>query len=93
MRGVPLLGTGRGGPTHVLAEGERTGHARTVEAKGGVRLLETPSRQAYLVVDAEAVELEHQEHANQEVVPGIYRVMRQRSYVYEGSEPFRSVAV
>jgi hypothetical protein len=92
VRGTPARDW-RGRLAHVLAEGERTGHAHTIEAKDGVTLLETPSRETYLVVDDEAVELEHQEHANQEVVPGIYRVMRQRSYVYKSTLPFRSVAV
>jgi hypothetical protein len=61
----------------VLAEGEATGHAHTVDEQYGV-LLEKDGV-LYLSV-TEAVPLEHQEHAAIPLKRGTYRVTRQREW-------------
>ena len=59
---------------YVLAEGEHTGHAHTIEATPEVELYEVDGV-LWLKVDAKA-SVTHQEHAEQQVEPGIYEVRR-----------------
>ena len=90
-----LAGTGRRldpvGREHgriVLAEGEATGHAHVIESEDVELLREDAQLLApdqppalYLVVNGTAaVSLDHEEHASLEVLPGVYRVVRQREY-------------
>lgn len=71
----------------VLAHGEVTGHAHTVDAhqatlsiaEGGV---------TYLTVE-QLTEVQHQEHAPVTLQPGKYKVVRQREYT---PEAIRNVA-
>jgi hypothetical protein len=59
----------------VLAEGEATGHAHTIEDG----ILEEISGERYLTVK-KAVPLRHQEHAAIVVEPGVRKVVRQREW-------------
>jgi hypothetical protein len=59
----------------VLAEGEATGHAHTIEATPGVELHEKDGV-LWLRVLEEAVPLVHEEHHAQTVAPGVYEVGR-----------------
>ena len=72
---------------YVLAEGEATGHAHTVDARYG-ELVESRGM-LYLRLTA-AAPLEHQEHATITLEPGTYRVTRQREWT-DADEP-RQVA-
>lgn len=60
----------------LLAEGEATGHAHTVVACSEVALY-TLGDSLYLKVEGDSpVSLVHQEHATQEVQPGVYEIGR-----------------
>lgn len=59
----------------VLAEGEATGHAHTIEATPDVEVYERDGTMYLRVL--EPVPLRHQEHSTIEVAPGIYEVRRQ----------------
>jgi hypothetical protein len=61
----------------VLAKGEATGHAHTIDA--GLGTLFGVDDQMVLVVDVPA-KIEHQEHGAIEITPGQYWVVRQREY-------------
>ena len=61
----------------VLAEGEATGHAHTVEQDYGT--LHEVGGVLYLKIAAPAP-LEHQEHATVTLPRGVYRVTRQREW-------------
>ena len=61
----------------VLAEGEATGHAHTIDAKCGT--LFGDEKNMVVVVD-QPTKIEHQEHGAIEVNPGVYWVVRQREY-------------
>ena len=68
----------------VLAEGEATGHAHTLDAgdvyeKDGI---------LYFKAD-DTVHLNHEEHGQITFKPGVYRVIRQREYEPDG---WRNVA-
>lgn len=66
----------------ILAYGEVTGHAHTLDATDAVRF--GPSEDAFwLRVDCETA-VEHQEHAPITLAPGNYRVRRQREYSAAG---------
>ena len=70
------------GNRFVLAEGEATGHAHTVPARG-VALMEVPNEGGvtYLTVEElTGVEVSHQEHASVKLDPGTWKVIRQREY-------------
>jgi len=76
-----LQGIERDGEKFVLAYGEATGHAHTVDQaeakfwrKGEDRFIEI----------SEAAELHHQEHAAVPLEPGFYKVIRQREYDPKG---------
>jgi hypothetical protein len=75
----------RGRPAHVLARGERTGHAHRVVAGPGVSLLRSPPRDregltiGYLALER-AASLEHEEHRPVRLDPGVWRVRRQRRW-------------
>lgn len=60
----------------VLAEGEATGHAHTVDGTKAALLLDEGGWM-YLTVE-ELTEVQHQEHAPLTLEPGFYRVLRQR---------------
>jgi hypothetical protein len=62
----------------VLAYGELTGHAHTIDA-GRAQLLEGNDRSLYLTV-SESCALEHPEHASIKLEPGLYEVVRQREF-------------
>jgi hypothetical protein len=63
----------------VLAEGEVTGHAHTME-RVGVAEYSTPQTDTrYIVAEVEAW-LRHQEHAPITVEPGVYEIRHQREY-------------
>jgi len=61
----------------VLAEGEATGHAHTIDAKCAT--LFGVDENMVVVVDKPTT-LDHQEHGAIEVAPGNYWVTRQREY-------------
>ena len=61
----------------VLAEGEATGHAHTIDATSGT--LYGDDTRMVVVID-EPTKIEHQEHGVIEINPGIYWVVRQREY-------------
>ena len=70
------------GNRFVLAEGEATGHAHTVPARG-TALMEVPNEGGvtYLTVEnLTCVEVSHQEHASVKLDPGTWKVIRQREY-------------
>ena len=69
----------------VLAEGEATGHAHTIEADYGT--LVEKNGVLYLQVK-EAAPLTHQEHATVTLPKGKYRVTRQREWS-DANEPRR----
>ena len=77
----------RDGGRIVLAYGEVTGHAHTIETDTATPFI-TPDGELYIVVD-EVSELVHQEHAAIALEPGAYRVVRQREY---SPEAIRNVA-
>lgn len=60
---------------YVLAEGEATGHAHTIEAAPGIELYEVDGV-LWLRVEGEARTLVHEEHHAQVVEPGVYEVGR-----------------
>jgi hypothetical protein len=64
----------------ILAEGEVTGHAHTIKAKGA-RLFAVGGNDRFLVVTGTDVALSHEEHAAITLEPGIFRVIRQREYM------------
>jgi hypothetical protein len=61
----------------VLAYGEATGHAHRLAAQTAV--LHTLGDNRYLEVK-EPTDLTHEEHSPLNLVPGIYKVVRQREY-------------
>lgn len=61
----------------VLAEGEATGHAHTIDAECAT--LFGVDESMVVVVDKPTT-LDHQEHGTIEVAPGTYWVTRQREY-------------
>jgi len=78
---VPVAGR------YVLAEGEATGHAHTIEATPDVELYERNGVMYLRVLGADetvreaarksVAELLHQEHAAHTLAPGTYRIRRQ----------------
>ena len=71
----------------ILAEGEATGHAHTIEADSVV-LYRSKDGKRVIVADEGAV-VEHQEHAPITLPPGRYEIIRQREY---SPEEIRNVA-
>lgn len=61
----------------VLAEGEATGHAHTIEAKSATLF---GVDESMVVVVNEPTTIQHQEHSAIEIAPGQYWVVRQREY-------------
>lgn len=61
----------------ILAEGEATGHAHTIDAKCGALFGVDDSM---VVVVNQPTRIEHQEHGTIEIAPGQYWVVRQREY-------------
>lgn len=78
----------RGG-LYVLAEGEHTGHAHTLEATPEVELREVNGTLWLKVVEAST--LTHQEHHTQTIAPGIYEIGRVRE-VDPFTDEIRTVA-
>jgi hypothetical protein len=72
----------------VLAEGEATGHAHVLESEEAELFREDEdlidageAAALYLLVHGtEAAPLVHEEHTTLDVLPGVYRVVRQREY-------------
>lgn len=62
----------------ILAHGELTGHHHSVDAVLA-RMIDGSDGERYLAV-AGATPLTHQEHAPIDLLPGTYRVVRQREY-------------
>ena len=75
----------------VLAWGEVTGHAHAIRSSSAQ--LSEAGDQRYLRVSA-PVTLDHEEHAQITVAPGVYRVVIQREYVPAevSAQQFRRVA-
>lgn len=71
----------------VLAHGEVTGHAHTVDGRRA-QLLIAEGGMTYLTVE-QLTEVRHQEHAPMTLQPGKYKVVRQREYT---PEAIRNVA-
>ena len=65
---------------YVLAEGEATGHAHTIEECPEVEMYERDG--TLFLRTAGPATIEHQEHAAQIVEPGIYEVGRVLEYDY-----------
>ena len=63
----------------VLAYGEATGHVHAI-ADADAELIELESGERFLVTER-GVSLRHEEHEAIELLPGTYRVVRQREYV------------
>lgn len=61
----------------ILAFGEATGHAHAIEQ--GLAHIYRKGRDEYLVAKSGAV-LRHEEHAPIKIVPGTYRIVRQREW-------------
>lgn len=70
----------------VLAEGEATGHAHTLDPKYAALYQADSATYLQLV---KPVDLNHQEHGTVTLPPGKYRVVRQREYT---PEDIRNVA-
>src|SRR4051812_2503449 len=65
----------------VLAEGEATGHAHTLQGSAVELVRAQRSRRLYLVVEGDVpAALVHEEHDPIAVAPGLYEVRRQREY-------------
>jgi len=72
----------RGEGQIVLARGEATGHAHTIEdAPPGTEFVEIGG--VCFLILTEAADLVHQEHGTITVPPGTYTVKRQREYTPE----------
>ena len=71
----------------VLAHGEVTGHAHTVDARRATLVI-AEGGVTYLTVE-QLTEVRHQEHAPVTLQPGKYKVVRQREYT---PEAIRNVA-
>ncbi len=65
-------------PSHVLAEGENTGHAHRMDSSARVYCDGAGNR--YVRARATTA-LTHEEHARIDLPPGLYRVLRQREFV------------
>jgi hypothetical protein len=63
----------------VLARGEATGHAHVIQSCGAVPY-NTPDRRHFVVIQGGRVNLEHDEHVKVSVLPGTYRIVRQREW-------------
>lgn len=72
----------------ILAHGEVTGHAHTVDAGRATLSVDAEGGVTYLTV-TELTEVMHQEHAAIALPPGTYKVVRQREYT---PEAIRNVA-
>lgn len=76
---VPKAATPQGAASRiVLAEGEVTGHAHTIDGRKAQVSLDEGGVM-YVTIE-ELTEVRHQEHAPVTLEPGAYRVMRQREY-------------
>jgi len=64
---------------YVLAEGEATGHAHTIEATPDIQMYEKAGV-LYLRVTGESATVQHQEHAAGVIPKGTYRVEKQYGY-------------
>ena len=62
----------------ILAEGEVTGHAHRIADRRVT--LRNVGEQRYIEVWAEGAVLDHEEHGQIAVAPGIYQVLQQREY-------------
>lgn len=83
VKSVPAGAKTLSGARMVLAEGEATGHAHTIDSRYG----EMYERDGILYLNVtEAAPLEHQEHATITIAPGTYRVIRQREWS-DANEP------
>jgi hypothetical protein len=72
----------REGGRVVLAHGEVTGHAHTIEAENAALFRDPKLMAVFMRVSGDApVALEHPEHGTIWIPPGRYRVIRQREYV------------
>jgi hypothetical protein len=69
----------------IIAEGELTGHAHTINAECAVLFREQHTGVTYLDIFEALTALEHQEHAPIMLQKGFYKVTRQREY-----DPFLS---
>ena len=78
---IGLKPLSRRGERIVLALGEVGGHAHAILSPHAVGFGRSGQTEpAYLVVEAETVDLEHEEHATICIPRGVYRVVRQREY-------------
>lgn len=66
----------------VLAEGEATGHAHTIETPGTIGFVDS-NDSVWLEVKDLIAEVCHQEHATIKLPKGKYKVVRQREYTPE----------
>jgi hypothetical protein len=71
---TPVKPTQRG---FVLAEGEATGHAHTIEAEPEVEISQDAEGTMWLGTKKEVV-LKHEEHGHVKVPPGTYKIGRVR---------------
>ena len=69
----------RGSRRLVIARGEATGHAHTLPAVPGIRLLRTASA-GYLEVRMASALLSHEQHRALPIPAGRYRIIMQRQY-------------
>jgi hypothetical protein len=74
---TPKAKTGR----IVLAEGEATGHAHTIDDRDATELISEAER---IINVTKSTPLTHQEHATIVIDPGVYKIVRQREYTPEG---------
>ena len=66
-------------PDLILARGELTGHAHRAEPAGAAEMYEHEGNLFLRVLDSPA-RIVHEEHGPIELLPGVYRVWRQREY-------------
>jgi hypothetical protein len=62
----------------VLAEGEATGHAHTLEDPSTATLYETKDKDLYLAVTGDSATIRHQEHGPITLPGGVYKIGKVR---------------
>ena len=78
----------REGDRLILAHGEATGHAHAIAEHTADLVTAEQADELYLLVHGtDPVSLVHDEHSTLTVVPGSYRVVRQREYTSADMDP------
>ena len=72
----------------VVATGEATGHSHRFDDSSSVALFDGPDGEVYARVESGA-SLTHEEHDAIKLVPGSYRIVRQREFLRESADSVR----